>query len=107
MAVNPPPIQEAWRTDQSGRLISPAWIVWLQGLMSADTVQSIISNEYIQNIIVQEYSNAVDTSTITYSSSIDYNPIDELKLHVYSLNEPIGVTSTASDDSQLFAWMSF
>lgn len=32
--IKPPPIQEPWRMDTTGRLNSPAWLVWLQSIVS-------------------------------------------------------------------------
>ena len=44
MAIKPPPIQESWKLDQAGRLSSPAWIIWLQGLVNGDEAESLFSS---------------------------------------------------------------
>jgi len=91
---SPPPIQEPWKLDQFGRLRSPAWVLWLQGLVDSSSLNSLFSQEL----------NFQSTQPI--STSISSTSQDDIELISELFTEPSSTTIN-SNDSEMLVWMSF
>ena len=121
----PPPIQEAWKVDQRGRLISPAWILWLQSLGGTGTTtiggttttnvtnvtnQTVVigNTTYDLNTIISEvgmYAELGDTD-----SSSTFTPAYVTENDVYldsAVSASTSAASSAGNDPEMFCWMSF
>lgn len=61
MPLSPPPIKEIWKLDASGRLASPAWILWLKNVTSDQSLTQIliqseeITIKYAEDASVQTF----------------------------------------------------
>jgi hypothetical protein len=63
MSSAPAPIQESWRMDQQGRLVSPIWIQWFQNLSgSSGSGTSTVATSHSQ---LTDVLQADDTSSST------------------------------------------
>ena len=94
MNAVPPPIQEPWKLDQQGRLISPAWVLWLRSLSDSGSVADLFSD----NLPLQSTES---TSTIQpeTASSESATQIEMLP--------PQSSTTLTSDDALLFCWLNY
>lgn len=55
MAVNAPPIREPWTTDETGRLISVPWILWLQQIV-VHVAEANPHDQYALKTVFDEHS---------------------------------------------------
>ena len=39
--IKPPPIQEPWKLDSFGRLVSHAWVLWLQEFSNSSNIDDL------------------------------------------------------------------
>lgn len=93
MTIKPPPIREPWKLDQTGRLVSPAWVLWLQDLVNAAQAEDM-------------FSDSLTLQTTISSSSEDPQASSESSTEIQML-QPQSTSSIISDDALLFSWLSF
>jgi len=117
--VNPPPIQVPFTIDQQGRLISPAWITWLQNLANLGQAEDVFSgvltlqstSEYTSHADPDGYGDMpqVVQQMVQQESSSTHNDRDDI-FNLIQANSPTTITattSTSSDEVMMFDWMSF
>ena len=128
--MRPPPIQEAWKIDERGRLVSTPWILWLQEISGGTsstpstgggggTSQTIIINNttYDLGTIINEVGMYAEFGDVDSSSS--FTPVYLTDADVFL--DSATTTSTGTDvnldsatsystgvnDAELFCWMSY
>ena len=115
--MRPPPIQEPWRVDERGRLVSTPWILWLQELSGGSTTtggtttggtttnQTVVINNvtYDTGALLTELGTLIDFSDADASSS--FTPVYLTDADVFL--DSATTHSTGVNDAELLCWMSF
>lgn len=117
--MRPPPIQEPWKIDERGRLVSTPWILWLQevsggtvtaaattadGTTTSTTNQTVVINNvtYDTGALLSELGLLVEFSDVDTSSSFIPAYLTDADVFLDSAT----THSTGVNDAELFCWMS-
>lgn len=117
--MRPPPIQEPWKIDERGRLVSTAWILWLQEISSgtgattttgttttgSTTTQTVVINNTAFDLgtIISEVGMYAEFGDVDSSSSFIPTYLTDTDVFLDSAT----THSTGVNDAELFCWMSF
>lgn len=111
--LTPPPFQEPWTTDKFGRLLSPAWKLWLQTVATntqvAESVSDLFTLQSAQSTQVlptgSEDDVAVQFELSTPAPATTLMEDDTaVQLELFA---PATTNTQTNDDAAMLAWLSF
>lgn len=99
MSTSSPPIREPWRLDDTGKLVSLPWILWLQRVAEGGQAEDLFSDALALVSTAEGTTQSVQGTTQSPSSS-------EVELAAITAYTPSS-SSVLSNDAEMMAWMSF
>lgn len=93
--MSAPPIREPWTTDQTGKLVSMPWILWLQQLASEGQMDDVFSGA-----LLLQSTLGLSSNVATPTASDDVASLESMQYNPSSSTVP-------SSDPEMLAWLSF